>query len=130
MRRFMISIWLSSLASAPSLAAEPYVGTWSLEKLNCSAAAETQSRTVYVLAKHSLSIPPFGCERARYRKSSSGWMITVSKCYGSPGASGAEVEEPFTRVLRAATDGSTLRLTWPGFDSGALIKCSGETTRQ
>lgn len=128
-RTFLITMSISVLTSGPVAAAEPYVGTWSSDKVSCSATAEIQSRTVYVLDKDSLSIPGFGCERARYRRSSNGWTITGSRCYGSPGAAsapGAEVEEPFTRVLRVVTNGSTLRLTWLGFDTGPLIKCSAE----
>ncbi len=120
-----------ALASGPTLAAEPYVGAWSGNTLNCSAAAETQSRTVYVLRKNSLSLPAFGCERASYRKSSRGWSITASQCYGSPGASGSpgpEIGEPFTRILRIHTNGDTLRLTWLGFDTGPLVKCSAVLT--
>ena len=89
MRNFKLAMTIFALVSGPALAAEPYIGAWSGNPLNCSATAETQSRTVYVLRKNSLSLPAFGCERASYHRSSRGWSITASQCYGSPGASGS-----------------------------------------
>ncbi|ESY83023.1 hypothetical protein X740_03530 [Mesorhizobium sp. LNHC221B00] len=119
MRRLAVAMAMSACASGTALAAPPYVGTWSHERLNCSAAADVQRQTVFTVDKAALSLPEFGCEHAAFRKTATGWVVHASQCYGSDPA----LEEPFTRVIHIERHGAMLRFTWPGFDSGPLVRC-------
>jgi hypothetical protein len=109
MRLLMMTISLGAFLGAPAFGMEPYVGTWSKDRLNCHAAAE----------RAALSVPDFGCERATFRKTANGWVVKASQCYGSD----PSLEEPFSRAVHIVTVGATLRFSWPGFDSGPLVRC-------
>jgi hypothetical protein len=119
MQRLMATISIGAILAGPALGAEPYVGTWSRDRGSCTAAANAQRQTVYTLYRKALSIPDLGCEQAKFRKTATGWLVRVSQCYGSD----PSAEEPFSRVIHIVTDGTVLRLTWPGFDSGLLLRC-------
>ncbi|MER9331790.1 hypothetical protein [Mesorhizobium sp. M0488] len=119
MRRLALTMAISAFAAGTALAAAPYVGTWSRERLNCSAAADVQRRTVFTVDQTALSLPEFGCERATFRKSPSGWVVQASQCYGSD----PSLAEPFSRVIHIVKQDATVRFTWPGFDSGPLVRC-------
>ncbi|QND65035.1 hypothetical protein HB777_14830 [Mesorhizobium loti] len=119
MRRLAMAMAMSAFAGGMALAAAPYVGTWSSDRLNCSAAADVQRQTVFTVDQASLSLPELGCEHATFRKTATGWVVRASQCYGSD----LSLEEPFTRVIRLVRHGATLRFTWPGFDSGPLVRC-------
>ena len=119
MQRLMVTISICALLGGPALGAEPYVGTWSSDRLNCTAAADVQRQTVYTLYQKALSAPDLGCEQAKFRKDATGWLVRASQCYGSD----PSAEEPFSRIIHVVTDGALLRLTWPGFDSGPLVRC-------
>ncbi|MER8462548.1 hypothetical protein [Mesorhizobium sp. M1396] len=119
MRRFMTTMTMSAFAVGPAMAAAPYVGAWSSDRLNCSATADVQSQTVFTVDRASLSLPEFGCEHATFRKNPTGWVVHASQCYGSD----PSLEEPFTRVIRIVRHGATVRFTWHGFDSGPLVRC-------
>jgi hypothetical protein len=120
MRRFVMTISMCASLGGPALGSEPsYVGTWSSDGLNCTAAAVVQRQTVYTLHREALSVPEFGCEQAKVRKTATGWSVRASQCYGSDPLA----EEPFSRVIHIVTDGTMMRLTWPGFDSGPLVRC-------
>ena len=119
MRRLAIIMTMSAFAGGSALAAAPYVGAWSSDRLNCSAAADVQRETVFTVDQAALSIPEFGCEHATFRKTTTGWVVHASQCYGSD----PSLEEPFTRILHIVRHGATVRFTWPGFDSGALVRC-------
>ncbi|TIN27925.1 MAG: hypothetical protein E5Y31_11925 [Mesorhizobium sp.] len=119
MRRLVMTMAMPAFAIGPALAAAPYVGTWSNDRLNCSATAEVQRETIFTVDRASLSLPDFGCEHATFRKSPTGWVVRASQCYGSD----PSLEEPFTRVIHIVRHGATLRFTWPGFDSGPLVRC-------
>jgi hypothetical protein len=119
MQRLMATISIGAILAGPALGAEPYVGTWSRDRGSCTAAANAQRQTVYTLYRKALSIPDLGCEQAKFRKTATGWLVRASQCYGSD----PSAEEPFSRVIHIVTDGTVLRLTWPGFDSGLLLRC-------
>ncbi len=119
MRRLAMTIATSALAVGPALAAPPYVGTWSSERLNCSAAADVQRQTVFTVDRSALSLPQFGCEHATFHKSATGWVVHASQCYGADPA----LAEPFSRVVHMVRHGARVRFTWPGFDSGPLARC-------
>jgi len=119
MRRFVVTVALSALAAGPALTAEPYVGTWSRDRLNCHAAADIQRQTVFIVDQAALSFPEIGCEHATFRKTATGWVVRANQCYGSNPA----IEEPFSRVIHIVRHGATVRFTWPGFDSGPLVRC-------
>ncbi|TPM08610.1 hypothetical protein FJ940_07570 [Mesorhizobium sp. B2-3-7] len=119
MRCLVITMAMSAFATGAALAASPYVGTWSSDRLNCHAAADIQRQTVYSVDRAALSLPEFGCEHASFRKSPTGWVVHASRCYGSY----PSLEEPFTRVIHIERHGATMRFTWPGFDSGLLVHC-------
>jgi hypothetical protein len=119
MRRLAMTIAMSAFAGGTALAAAPYVGTWSSDRLNCSAAADVQRETVFTVDQAALSLPEFGCEHATFRKTTTGWVVHASQCYGSD----PSLEEPFTRILHIVRHGATLQFTWPGFDSGPLVRC-------
>jgi hypothetical protein len=119
MRLLMMTISLCAFLSAPAFAMEPYVGTWSKDRLNCHAAADVQRQTLYTVERAALSVPDFGCERATFRKTANGWVVKASQCYGSD----PSLEEPFSRAVHIVTVGATLRFSWPGFDSGPLVRC-------
>ncbi|WP_245476038.1 hypothetical protein [Mesorhizobium sp. M7A.F.Ca.US.006.01.1.1] len=110
---------LFAFAVSPALAAAPYVGTWSGDRLNCNATADIQRQTLFTVDRSALSLPELGCERATFRKSPTGWVVHASQCYGSD----PSLEEPFARVIHIVRHGATLRFTWPGFDSGPLVRC-------
>jgi hypothetical protein len=119
MRRLAMTIAMSVFAGGTALAAAPYVGAWSGDRLNCNAAADIQRQTVFTVDRASLSLPEFGCEHATFRKTPTGWVVHASQCYGSD----PSLEEPFTRILHIVRHGATVRFTWPGFDSGPLVRC-------
>lgn len=119
MRRLLVTVTMSAFAVSSSLAAAPYVGTWSANRLNCHAAADVQRQTLYSVNQAALSLPQFGCEHAKFRKSLTGWVVHASQCYGSD----PSVTEPFSRVIRIVKHGARMRFTWPGFDSGPLVPC-------
>jgi hypothetical protein len=119
MRRLAMTIAMSAFAGGTALAAAPYVGAWSGNQLNCSAAADIQRETVFTVDQAALSLPEFGCEHATFRKTATGWVVHASQCYGSD----PSLEEPFTRILHIVRHGATVRFTWPGFDSGPLVRC-------
>lgn len=119
MRRLVITIAMAAFAVGPALAAAPYVGTWSSDRLNCHAIADIQRQTVFTVDQAALSFPDLGCEQATFRKTATGWAVRASQCYGSD----PSLEEPFTRVIHIVRHGATLRFTWPGFDSGPLVRC-------
>jgi hypothetical protein len=119
MQRLMATISIGAILAGPALGAEPYVGTWSRDRGSCTAAANAQRQTVYTLYRKALSIPDLGCDQAKFRKTATGWLVRASQCYGSD----PSAEEPFSRVIHIVTDGTVLRLTWPGFDSGPLLRC-------
>ncbi|ARP66040.1 hypothetical protein LB559_01865 [Mesorhizobium sp. BR1-1-3] len=119
MRRLVMTTAISAFAGGSALAAPPYVGTWSSDRLNCHAAPDIQRETVFTVDQASLSFPDLGCEQATFRKSSTGWVVHASQCYGSD----PSIEEPFARVIHIVRHGATLRFTWPGFNSGPLVRC-------
>ncbi|TRC94928.1 hypothetical protein FJV76_20630 [Mesorhizobium sp. WSM4303] len=119
MRRLAMTMAISACTSGTALAAPPYVGTWSHNRLNCSAAADVQRRTVFTVDKAALSLPELGCEHASFRKIAAGWVVHASQCYGSD----TSLAEPFSRVIHIERHGETVRITWPGFDSGPLLRC-------
>ncbi|QPC93369.1 hypothetical protein [Mesorhizobium sp. INR15] len=119
MRRFMVTMAMCAFAAGPALATEPYVGTWSKDRANCTASADVQSQTVYSVQQNALSVPELGCEHATFRKTATGWVVHASQCYGSD----PTLEEPFSRVIHIVKTGTSLRFTWPGFDSGPLARC-------
>ena len=119
MRRLAMTIAMSAFAGGPALAAASYVGTWSSDRLNCSATADVQRQTVFTVDQAALSLPQFGCEHAAFRKTPTGWVVHASQCYGSD----PSLEEPFSRVIHIVKRGATVRFTWPGFDSGPLVHC-------
>jgi hypothetical protein len=119
MRRLAMTIAMSVFAGGTALAAAPYVGAWSGDRLNCNAAADIQRQTVFTVDRASLSLPEFGCEHATFRKTPTGWVVHASQCYGSD----SSLEEPFTRILHIVRHVATVRFTWPGFDSGPLVRC-------
>jgi hypothetical protein len=119
MRRLAIMMTMSAFAGGTALAAAPYVGAWSSDRLNCNAAADVQRETVFTVDQAALSLPEFGCEHATFHKTATGWVVHASQCYGSD----PSIEEPFTRILHIVRHGATVRFTWPGFDSGPLVRC-------
>ncbi|WP_214471856.1 hypothetical protein [Mesorhizobium sp. dw_380] len=119
MRRWAMTMAMSALASGTAQAAAPYVGTWSRDRLNCSASADVQRQTVFTVDLAALSLPEFGCELATFRRTATGWVAHASQCYGSD----PTLEEPFTRVIHIERHGVTMRFTWTGFDSGPLVRC-------
>lgn len=119
MRRLVMTMAISAFAAGPALAVAPYVGTWSNDRLNCHAAADVQRQTMFTVDQSALSLPELGCEHAIFRKSLTGWVVHASQCYGSD----PSLEEPFTRVIHIERHGATVRFTWPGFDSGRLVRC-------
>ncbi|WP_258593156.1 hypothetical protein [Mesorhizobium sp. AR07] len=110
---------VSAVAVGPALAVSPYIGTWSKDKLNCQAAADVRRQTVFTVDRSALSFPELGCEHATFRKSLTGWVVHASQCYGSD----PSLEEPFSRIIHIERHGETVRFTWPGFDSGPLVRC-------
>ena len=119
MPRLVMTMAISVFAVGPALAVAPSVGAWSGDRLNCHAAADIQRQTVFTVDQASLSLPEFGCEQATFRKNPTGWAVHASQCYGSD----PSLKEPFTRVIHIERHGATLRFTWPGFDSGPLVRC-------
>jgi hypothetical protein len=120
MRRLAMTMAMSACASGTALAAAPaYVGTWSSDRLNCHAAPDVQRRTLFTVDKAALSFPDLGCEHATFRKTATGWEVHASQCYGAD----PSLAEPFSRVIHIERHGETLRFTWPGFDSGRLLRC-------
>jgi hypothetical protein len=114
-----LAMAISVLVAGTALAGPAYVGTWSRDTLNCSAAADVQRQTVFTVQPSALSLPDFGCEQATFHRNATGWVVRASQCYGSD----PSLEEPFTRVIHMVRQGATLRFTWPGFDSGPLARC-------
>ena len=119
MQRLTATISICTVLGGPAFGAEPYVGTWSRDSVNCTAAANAQRQTVYILYQKALSVPDLGCEQAKFRKTATGWLVRASQCYGSD----PSANEPFSRIIHIVTDGTVMRLTWPGFDSGPLVRC-------
>jgi hypothetical protein len=119
MQCFVMTMAISAFAVIPSLAATPYVGTWSRDKPNCHAAADVQRQTVYTVDQSALSFPDLGCEHATFRRTATGWVVRASQCYGED----PSLEEPFSRIIHIKRQGATVRFTWRGFDSGPLVRC-------
>ncbi|MER8478901.1 hypothetical protein [Mesorhizobium sp. M1163] len=119
MRNLLMLISILTFSCGSAFATEPYVGTWSGDRSNCTAVADVQRQTVYTLYPEALSVPAFGGEHATFRKISTGWVARASQCYGSD----PTIEEPFSRLAHIVGNGTTVRLTWPGFDSGVLVRC-------
>ncbi|MER8399177.1 hypothetical protein [Mesorhizobium sp. M1348] len=119
MRNLLMLTSILAFSCGHAFAAEQYVGTWSGNRSNCTAVADVQRQTVYTLYRDALSVPALGCEHATFLKTPTGWVARASQCYGS----NPSAEEPFSRVIHIVVDGATVRLTWPGFDSGVLVRC-------
>ena len=119
MRRLAMTMAVSAFAIGHALAAAAYVGTWSSDRVNCRAAADIQRATVFTVDRAALSLPEFGCEHAVFGKTAAGWVVHASQCYGSD----PSLEEPFSRIIHIVRHGATMRFTWPGFDSGPLLRC-------
>ena len=119
MRHFAMTMATAAFMIAPAIAAPAYVGTWSKDRLSCHAAADVQRQTLFTVDASALSLPDLGCEHASFRKTAAGWEAHASQCYGSD----PSLEEPFSRVIQIEMHGKTLRITWPGFDSGPLLRC-------
>ncbi|MBZ9722730.1 hypothetical protein LB554_02080 [Mesorhizobium sp. CO1-1-11] len=120
MQRLALIIAISATAIVPAVAAAPYVGTWSSDRLNCYATADVQRQTVFTVDQSALSFPNLGCEHAIFRKTAIGWVVRASQCYGAD----PSLDEPFSRTIHIKIDGATVRLSWRGFDSGPLVRCS------
>jgi hypothetical protein len=119
MQRLAMTMAMSALMIAPAIAAAPYVGTWSGDRLNCNATADIQRQTVFTVDQSALSFPDLGCEHATFRKTATGWAVRASQCYGAD----PSLDEPFSRIIHIKRHGATVRFTWPGFDSGPLVRC-------
>ena len=119
MRRLAMTMAMAAFMIAPAAAVPAYVGTWSSDKLNCHAAADVQRQMLFTVDRSALSLPDLGCEHATFRKTVTGWEVHASQCYGSDPL----LEEPFSRVIHIERHGKSVRITWPGFDSGPLLRC-------
>jgi hypothetical protein len=119
MQRLPMIIAMSTFMIVPTVAAVPYVGTWSRDRLNCNATADIQRQTIFTVDQSALSFPDLGCEHATFRRTATGWVVRASQCYGAD----PSLDEPFSRMIHIKRHGATVRFTWRGFDSGPLVHC-------